>query len=426
MKVLFLALLLSSPVFAGKYSVCSTRGIAGIDPGVATDEISASIIHLLDLTLFREDGTPSVAVKNFLYDETKNELVIEVNPKTSWTSADIYKPGIPLKADDIVETFNRYDSAKVRVQEDRFIGHAFRRIVAPYLISVEKVDNLRALFRFQPGVDFKKLLAKPQAALLNGKKFGWFKTFAISGKFDSGKFSIQTQKDRFDFQLNFSEEALSNALVNKNCDLGLQVGALEAERLQRAFKLQMKAEASTHVIGLILNPNFPGLAKVSDRQNMIAIFENIFEKGELKNLKPQKLIRVTQKDDELKKKLNVFKQSNTKNLILTLPQQRDTKNVGLESFVSALKLRLEKLSFDLDLQFVTDDKVEDRLSEGTFQLMLNDLVDPVSYVSCYLPSEIHPLKACGSEKVTQEQVFIPLYEYRYFRVAEDPKLLTVI
>lgn len=426
MKFLFLALFISSQVFAGKYSICSTRGISGIDPGSATDEISGTIIHLLDLTLFRENGSPSVAVKNFLYDETKNELVIEVNPKTSWTSADIYKPGTPLKSDDIVETFNRYDAGKVRVQEDRFNGHAFRRMLSPYLISVEKVDNLRALFRFQPGVDFKKLLAKPQAALLNDKKFGWFKSFAISGKLDSGKFSIQTQKDRFDFQLNFSEEALSNALVNKNCDLGLQVGALEAERLQRAFKLQTKAEDQTHLISLIINPKLPALSKIAERRNVMAIFEEIFEKGELKNLKPQKLVKVTQKDEELKKKLSQFKQKNNRTLLLTLPQQRDTKNVGLESFVSALKLRLEKLNFDLELQFVADDKVEGRLSEGSFQLLINDVVDQMSYVFCYLPEEIHPLKACGADKVTQEQVFIPLYEYRYFRVAEDPKLLTAI
>jgi hypothetical protein len=426
MKFLFLALLLSSQVFAGKYSICSTRGISGIDPGSSTDEISGTIIHLLDLTLFRENGSPSVAVKNFLYDETKNELVIEVNPKTSWTSADIYKPDTPFKSDDIVETFNRYDADKVRVQEDRFKGHAFRRMVSPYLISVEKVDNLRALFRFQPGVDFKKLLAKPQAALLNDKKFGWFKSFAVSGKLDSGKFSIQTQKDRFDFQLNFSEEALSNALVNKNCDLGLQVGALEAERLQRAFKLQTKAEDQTHLISLIINPKLHALSQIAERRNVMAIFEEIFEKGELKNLKPQKLVKVTQKDEELKKKLSQFKQKNNRTLLLTLPQQRDTKNVGLESFVSALKLRLEKLNFDLELQFVADDKVEDRLSEGSFQLLINDVVDQMSYVSCYLPEEIHPLKACGADKVTQEQVFIPLYEYRYFRVAEDPKLLTAI
>jgi hypothetical protein len=175
-----------------------------------------------------------------------------------------------------------------------------------------------------------------------------------------------------------------------------------------------------------MNPNFPGLSQVQDRQTISAIFENIFEKGELKNLKPQRLIKVSQKDEELKKKLNFYKQKHNRTLLLTLPQQRNTKNIGLESFISALKVRLEKLSFGLELQFVSDDKVEDRLSEGTFQLMLNDLVDPISYVSCYLPSEIHPLKACGSEKVTQEQVFIPLYEYRYFRVAEDPKLLTLI
>lgn len=426
MKILFLALLLSSQVFAGKYSVCSTRGIPGIDPGSATDEITGTIIHLLDLTLFKKNGGTSVAVKNFVYDDAKNELVIELNPKTSWTSADIYKPGTPIKADDVVETFNRYDVAKVRVQEDRFIGHAFRRLVAPYLLSVEKVDNQRILFRFQPGADYKKVLAQPQAALLNGKKFGWFKNFAISGQFDAGKFSIQTQKDRFDFQLNFSEEALSNALVNKNCDLGLQVSALEAERLQRAFKLNTQPEVNNHVIALVMNPNFPGLSQSQDRQTVSAIFENIFEKGELKSLKPQRLNKITQKDEDLKKKLNLYKQKNSRTLILTLPQQRDTKNIGEESLISALKVRLEKLSFDLEMQFVADEKVEDRLSEGTFQILINDLVDPTSYVSCYLPPEIHPLKSCGVEKVTQEQVFFPLFEYKYYRVAEDPKLLNAI
>lgn len=417
---------------AETFNICSSRGIKSLDPSMIEDEISSAIMTILDLTLFRKDGTPSHLVKSFQHDKETNTLLINLNPKTFWSPNDKLIIPRPVNSEDVYKTLTRFNPENVKVIFDQYKSLPFRRYVGSAIKKVEIKSQIQIQIQFEENADFKQILSSPQSAILfadfvKSGKILTTKNFSLMGDIESNDFSIKTPKDQFYFKLKQPPEKLHDLIALKKCQVGLQIGKNEAQYMQRVLKASIRQESNKHSIVLFFNPFYPLTNSMSFIKIMTEIFSTLEETGDLRALTPTREKIYPSSDFLFKKSVDSEMAKIRGYFTVSLPEQGFYKNIGLDSFYDSLRKKIKQFNLPARIEYTEDQKMNDDLIRGHFQILVNDIIDLETYGNCYLPEDIHPLKTCSSDlkKILNEKRVVPLFHYHYYRVSLDPKLLSV-
>lgn len=436
MKYFFFSAFLALSAHAANETICSTRDISSFDPARVEDDIASRIMLNFAPMLVKPNGAPGEVVKNLAY--LNGDLSIELKEDLEWQGNEHFKPTRKLNADDVVETFLRTDPELKKTQHSKFDYVPFKSKVRQYIKSIQKVSNNVVLMKFEAGSDYKKILSRPQAAIVSKEyldqltkkmDLGLMKTHPVFLKGTSVKygetqkhFTIKRRDDAFNFQLGLPEQQIRAKLKIKECSQVLNVSSSLAKELAKAYSYVTVPSRSRMTMFAIINPNTREGQDPVFRKLISDVIKSAETPASIRVLEAKKLSGNSKTPSQIIKESGNSKYLG-KRYLFAFTYGDSFIDSGGEFLLKKLKDAFYVTNFDMRFHLLGDGGFLKNLSHGGFHASIYSTDNLDILASCFRPSARHPLQVCGdAEELIKGNYVVPLYEFRTFDLTNKDKV----